>query len=208
MTASSAIDWFPLWLSLRVVALATIFVLVFGTFAAYWLSHKNFRGKNAVDSLITLPLVLPPTVLGYYLLVLIGRTSPIGHIYEAIFGQPLVFTWQAAVVAAILHSAPIYIKAARAIWKAWITAMNGGAQPWRFRVAHILAGDASVSLARFKFTGIAEFRPVLRRLRGDNYGGRNIPGRTQTLSVAIFDAVESGTENWRACWCWWFQRRR
>ncbi|MGH9582649.1 MAG: molybdate ABC transporter permease subunit, partial [Bryobacteraceae bacterium] len=109
------IDWFPLWLSLRVAALATFFVLIAGTFVAFALSHKVFRGKNILDALITLPLVLPPTVLGYYLLVLLGRPSPFGRFYEYITGQPLVFTWEAAVVAAFLHSAPIYIKAARAI---------------------------------------------------------------------------------------------
>ena len=70
-SAPPSIDWFPLWLSLRVAASATLFVLTVGTAIAYLLSHKSFRGKEAVDSLITLPLVLPPTVLGYYLLVLL-----------------------------------------------------------------------------------------------------------------------------------------
>src|SRR5581483_3490320 len=115
MATQSSLDWFPLWLSLRVASLATLFVLSFGTLIAYTLSHKDFRGKNFLDSVITLPLVLPPTVLGYYLLVLVGRASPLGRVYESLFVQPLVFTWQAAVVAAFLHSAPIYIKAARAI---------------------------------------------------------------------------------------------
>src|SRR4051794_31028031 len=108
-------DWFPLWLSLRVAALATVLVLTIGTFAAYSLSHWRFPGKNFLDSLITLPLVLPPTVLGYYLLVFVGRSSPLGAMYERLVGHPLVFTWEAAVVAAFLHSAPIYIKAARAV---------------------------------------------------------------------------------------------
>ena len=80
MAALFSIDWFPLWLSLRVAALATLFVLSLGTLIAYLFSHKNFRGKDLLDSLITLPLVLPPTVLGYYLLVLVGRASPLGRI--------------------------------------------------------------------------------------------------------------------------------
>src|ERR1700751_4459897 len=118
MPSNSTIDWFPLWLSLRVAALATFFVISVGTYIAYLLSHKNFPGKDLVDSAITLPLVLPPTVLGYYLLVVIGRASPIGHFYETLTGSPLVFTWRAAVVAAIIHSAPIYIKAARTVLEA------------------------------------------------------------------------------------------
>jgi molybdate transport system permease protein len=94
MPVLSGIDWFPLWLSLRVAVLATAAALVAGTWMAYMLSHKQFRGKELLDSLITLPLVLPPTVLGYYALVVLGRQSPVGRTYEAIFNQPLVFTWQ------------------------------------------------------------------------------------------------------------------
>src|SRR5919109_1373977 len=101
MAASAPLDWFPLWLSLRVAAIATVLVLASGTLIAYLLSHRSFRGKNLVDSAITLPLVLPPTVLGYYLLVLIGRNSPFGRLWEAVFGSPLVFTWRAAVIAAM-----------------------------------------------------------------------------------------------------------
>ncbi|HSU33538.1 MAG TPA: hypothetical protein VLJ11_20080, partial [Bryobacteraceae bacterium] len=82
MQVLSSIDWFPLWLSLRVATITTFLVLSVGTLVAYLLSHKNFWGKNLLDTLITLPLVLPPTVLGYYLLVLVGRESPVGRVYE------------------------------------------------------------------------------------------------------------------------------
>ncbi len=187
------IDWFPLWLSLRVAALATFFVLTAGTFVAYLLSHKIFRGKNLVDSLITLPLVLPPTVLGYYLLVLVGRHSPLGQLYEGVFGQPLVFTWQAAVVAAFLHSAPIYIKAGRAVLETVDTryewaAHSLGASEWRtfWRVTLPLAWRGLSSLASLSFARSLGDFGVTIMVAG------NIPGQTQTLSVAIFDAVESG----------------
>jgi molybdate transport system permease protein len=187
------IDWFPLWLSLRVAALATLFVLTLGTFVAYLLSHKTFRGKNLVDSLITLPLVLPPTVLGYYLLVLVGRHSPLGHLYEGVFGQPLVFTWQAAVVAAFLHSAPIYIKAGRAVLETVDTryewaAHSLGASEWRtfWRITLPLAWRGLSSLASLSFARSLGDFGVTIMVAG------NIPGETQTLSVAIFDAVESG----------------
>ncbi|MGH8163167.1 MAG: molybdate ABC transporter permease subunit [Rhodanobacteraceae bacterium] len=186
-------DWFPLWLSLRVAALATFFVLIAGTFVAFALSHKVFRGKNILDALITLPLVLPPTVLGYYLLVLLGRPSPFGRFYEYITGQPLVFTWEAAVVAAFLHSAPIYIKAARAVLEGvdyryeW-AAFSLGASEWRtfWRVTLPLARRGLASLATLAFARSLGDFGVTIMLAG------NIPGRTQTLSVAIYDAVESG----------------
>jgi len=187
------IDWFPLWLSLRVAALATFFVLTIGTSLAYLLSHKIFRGKNLMDSLITLPLVLPPTVLGYYLLVMVGRHSPLGHLYEGVFGQPLVFTWQAAVVAAFLHSAPIYIKAGRAVLETVDTryewaAHSLGASEWRtfWRITLPLAWRGLSSLASLSFARSLGDFGVTIMVAG------NIPGQTQTLSVAIFDAVESG----------------
>ncbi len=109
-----AIDWFPLWLSLRVATISTALALAAGLGLAWILANRAFRGKEALDAAVTLPLVLPPTVLGYYLLVLLGRASPIGKLYEWAFGGPLVFTWQAAVVASLFHSTPLLVKSARA----------------------------------------------------------------------------------------------
>lgn len=193
MASSPSIDWFPLWLSLRVATLATILVLTLGTGFAYVLSHKNFRGKNLLESVVTLPLVLPPTVLGYYLLVLLGRESGLGRLYETIFGQPFVFTWQAAVVAAFLHSAPIFVRAGRAVLESvdyryeW-AARSLGASEWRtfWGVTLPLARRGLASLAALSFARSLGDFGVTIMVAG------NIPGRTQTLSVAIYDAVESG----------------
>ncbi len=190
---SNSVDWFPLWLSLRVAAIATVLVLTIGTALAYLLSHKTFRGKHLLDSLITLPLVLPPTVLGYYLLIVLGRSSPAGHLYESLIGHPLVFTWQAAVVAAFMHSAPIYIKAARAVLEAvdyryeW-AARSLGASEWRtfWYVTLPLARRGLSALATLSFArSLGDFGATIM-VAG------NIPGQTQTLSVAIYEAVESG----------------
>src|ERR1700694_4556606 len=109
-----AINWFPLLLSLRVAALATLISLGLGMWIAYLIANRNFRGKEPLDAAVTLPLVLPPTVLGYYLLVLLGRASPLGKLWEGVFGSPLVFTWKAAVLAALIHSFPLLVKSARA----------------------------------------------------------------------------------------------
>lgn len=189
----SKVDWFPLFLSLRVAAIATLFVLAAGTAIAYALSHKTFRGKAFIESFVTLPLVLPPTVLGYYLLVLVGRESLPGVIYEKLFGQPLVFTWQAAVVAAIVHSLPLYVRAARAVLESvdyryeW-AAHSLGASELRtfFHVTLPLAWRGLSSLASLSFARSLGDFGITMMVAG------NIPGRTQTLSVAIFDAVESG----------------
>src|ERR1700683_80707 len=111
------IDWFPLWLSLRVALVSTALALIAGLWIAYILANREFPGKEALDAAVALPLVLPPTVLGYYLLVLLGRASPVGRIYEWAFGEPLVFSWQAAVVAALFHSLPLLVKSARAAFE-------------------------------------------------------------------------------------------
>ena len=177
MGTLSGIDWFPLWLSLRVAALATAAVLVVGTWIAYMLSHKSFRGKDLIDSLITLPLVLPPTVLGYYLLVLLSRSSPLGHAYESVFGQPLVFTWKAAVVAAFLHSAPLFIKAVRAalVQEHRPPLRTGGAQPRRLGVAHILLCHAAACEKQSVRSRRAVFCACAGRFRSHHHAGRQYP---------------------------------
>lgn len=187
------VDLFPLWLSLRVAALATLATVVFGLAFAYLLSHRDFRGKNLLDSLTTLPLVLPPTVLGYFLLVLLSRHSPLGALYENITGSPLVFTWQAAVVAAFVHSAPLFVKAARAALEEVDdrferVARSLGASELRtfLRVTLPLAGRSLIALSALCFARSLGDFGVTIMLAG------NIPGKTQTLSVAIYDAVESG----------------
>jgi molybdate transport system permease protein len=188
-----AIDWFPLWLSLRVAAISTVLAVAGGLWIAYWLAYRQFRGKEIVDALVTLPLVLPPTVLGFYLLVVIGRTSPFGRLYEAVTGSPLVFTWQAAVVAAILHSAPLLIKYTRAalenIDHSYERAARSlGAAEWKvfWRVTLPMTQRSILAATALAFARSLGDFGVTIMLAG------NIPGRTQTVAVAIYDAVESG----------------
>lgn len=186
-------DWFPLWLSLRVAASSTLLAVGCGLAVAYWLANREFRGKEALDAAITLPLVLPPTVLGYYLLVFLGRESSLGRLYELVFGQPLVFTVQAAIVAATLHSAPLLIKSARAALESVDhsyerAARTLGASEWR--VFH------AVTLPLALRPILAAVALAFARSLGD-FGvtlmvAGNIPGRTQTMALAIYDAVESG----------------
>jgi molybdate transport system permease protein len=187
------IDWFPLWLSLRVASLATLFALALGLWLAYFLANRNFWGKELLDALATLPLVLPPTVLGYYLLVVLGRESALGRVYESIFGRPLVFTWQAAVVAATIHAFPLLVKTARAalesVDRAYEkAARNLGASEWRvfWRVTLPLARRSIFAAAVLAFArALGDFGATLM-VAG------NIPHQTQTAAVAIYDAVESG----------------
>jgi molybdate transport system permease protein len=187
------VDWFPLWLSLRVAALATMISLVLGLALAYLLANYEFRGKELLDALTTLPIVLPPTVLGYYLLVVLGRQSFLGRWHERFWGAPLVFTWQAAVVAAIVHSFPLLVKSARAALESVDhtfaqAARTLGAPEWRvfWRITLPLARRSILAATVFAFARSLGDFGVTIMIAG------NIPGQTQTIAVAIYDAVESG----------------
>ena len=187
------IDWFPLWLSLRVAFLSTAVALAIGLWLAYILANREFRGKEVLDAAVTLPLVLPPTVLGYYLLVLLAGNSALGKLWENIFGSPLVFTWKAAVVAALLHALPLLVKSARAALESVDrslerAARNLGASEWKlfWRVTLPLARRSIFAAVALAFArSLGDFGVTLM-VAG------NIPGRTQTVAVAIYDAVEAG----------------
>jgi molybdate transport system permease protein len=187
------IDWFPLWLSLEVAAAATLISLALGLGIAWLLANRDFPGKNVVDAIATLPLALPPTVLGYYLLVVIGRSSWIGRAWEAVTGSPLVFTWRAAVIASTIHAIPLLIKSSRAALESVDIACERaarslGASEWRlfWRVSLPLARRPVAAAVVLAFArSLGDFGATLM-IAGD------IPGRTQTAAIAIFDAVESG----------------
>jgi molybdate transport system permease protein len=190
------IDWFPLWLSLRVAFVSTVVALGAGLWIAYILANREFRGKAVVDAAVTLPLVLPPTVLGYYLLVLLGHASPFGKLWEAVFGSQLVFTWKAAVVAAILYSLPLLVKSSRAALESVDrscerAARTLGASEWKlfWRVTLPMAQRSILAATALAFArSLGEFGATLM-IAG------NFPGRTQTMAVAIYDALESGNSN-------------
>ena len=186
-------DWFPLWLSLRVALLSTVFAAVAGIALAYALANGRFRGREILDAAVTLPLVLPPTVLGYYLLVLLGRETIFGKIYEKVFGSPLVFSWQAAVVAAFIHSAPLLVKYTRAALESVDhsyerAARTLGAGEWKvfWRITLPLAQRSIFAATALAFARSLGDFGVTIMVAG------NIPGRTQTVAVAIYDAVEAG----------------
>jgi molybdate transport system permease protein len=188
-----AIDWFPLWLSLEVAAGATAISLILGIWLAWLLANRQFQGKDLLDAVTTLPLALPPTVLGYYLLVVIGRSSWIGFAWEKLTGSYLVFTWRGAVIASTLHAIPLLVKSSRAalenVDRAFERAGRSlGASEWRlfWRVSIPLARRPIAAATALAFArSMGDFGATLM-VAGD------IPGRTQTAAIAIYDAVESG----------------
>ena len=190
------IDLFPLWLSLQVAAVSTLFVVLSGVALAWLLARKNFFGREALDALVTLPLVLPPTVLGYYLLVLLGRNGPAGRLFGALTGGQLVFTLRGAVVAASVGALPLMLKTARAAIASVDAqfedaARTLGKSEWQVfrRVTLPLASRGILAGAMLAFArSLGDFGATLM-VAG------NIPGRTQTASIAIYDAVQAGRDS-------------
>ena len=189
------VDLFPLWLSLRVAALSTLAVVVLGGALGWLLARRRFFGREALDAVVTLPLILPPTVLGYYLLVLLGRGGPVGRVYESLTGSQLVFTWRGAVVAAAVGALPLMVKTARAAVAAVDTeyedaARTLGKSEWQvFR--RVTLPLASKGLAA---GGVLAFARALGDFGATLMVAGNIPGRTQTAAIAIYDATQAGRD--------------
>jgi len=188
------IDWFPLWLSLRVAGVATVLAAVLGILIAYALAEGRWRGRNFVESLATLPLILPPTVLGFYLLVTLGRQSAIGSFIERTTGISLVFTWQGAVVAAVVPAIPYVIRTARAAFEEIDVSVreaariDGASRLQQFLLVLLPLGRRGIA------AGIAlAFARALGEFGATLMVAGNIPGRTQTMPIAIYDAVQAGS---------------
>lgn len=184
-------EFAPLALSFQIAALATAIAAILGIATATLLANARFPGRDLVDVVVTAPITLPPTVLGYYLLVAIGRRSPVGHAFEAIFGTSIVFTRSGAVVAAAVGSLPLVVKSGRAalegVDRTLIAAARTlGATSARafFTVQLPLARRGVVAAVMLAFArSLGDFGITLM-VAGD------IPGETQTASLAIYDAIQ------------------
>jgi molybdate transport system permease protein len=192
----SGIDWFPIKLSFAVASAATLIALVAGAGLAWLLARKRFPGRDIVDAIITLPLVLPPTVLGYYLLVLLGTRSSFGGFLYRHFGIRLTFTVTAAIIAATIHALPLVTKSLRAAFESVDPQLEAAARTLGlngrrifFRVTLPLARRGVLAATALAFARALGDFGVTIMIAG------NIPGKTQTASVAIYDAVQAGRDN-------------
>ncbi len=195
MFAWSAIDLSALWLTLKVAGFATLLALLTGVAFGYVLARFRLPGRRLIEAVLTLPLVLPPTVVGYYLIVALGRNSALGAWLDSNFGVSLMFTWQGAVAAAAVVSFPLVFTSARAAFegvdgKLEQVARTLGASETKVFIQVTLpqamrgiTGGAMLTFAR----AMGEFGATLM-IAG------NIPGKTQTLSLAVYDAVHAGND--------------
>ena len=185
----------PLWLTLKVALLATLLSGATGIGLGWWMSRRRFAGQHVVDAFLMLPIVLPPTVLGYYLIVLIGRNGVLGQYLDRWFGINLMFTWQGAVIAASVVSLPLIYKAARAAFEEVDGRFAHAARTlgagefevfWRIALPLAIRGIAAGLMMAFA-RAMGEFGATLM-IAG------NLPGKTQTLSIAVYEAVQAGND--------------
>jgi molybdate transport system permease protein len=182
----------PLTLSLRVAIFSTILAFIIGIFLSWWFAFKKNRLTKFLSIIVTIPLVIPPTVLGYYLILLLGRNTLLGQWFETVAGSPIIFTWKAAVIAAMIASLPLLISPIQAAFESINKDIIGAAEldgANRFNLLiYIIIPLAYKGVLAGLVLGFArsmgEFGATLM-VAG------NIPGKTQTLSIAIYDAVQA-----------------
>ena len=188
--------WPALWLSLKVAGWATAIDLVLGVAVGYALARLRFPGRDVLDSLLTLPMVLPPTVLGYYLLVLLGRRGPIGAWLHAQFGINLIFSWQGAVIAAAIVAFPLVFKQARAAFEAVDGQLEQAARVLGISEAGVFFRVTLPLARRGILAGVLlAFARALGEFGATLMVAGSIPGKTQTLSIAVYEAVQAGQDD-------------
>lgn len=185
-------DWQALWLSVRLAAVVSAILLVIALPLAYWLSVSQFRGRFLVEAIVSLPLVLPPTVLGFYLLVALGTRSPLGRAWIDWTGHPLAFTFGGLVIASVFYSLPFAVQPLSAAFAQVdpslreASAVLGASRLRTFlRVTLPLSVEGVLAALVLTFAHtIGEFGVVLMV-------GGNLPGVTRTVSISIFDDVQA-----------------
>ena len=193
-------DFSPLWISLKTAFLATIITSIIGIFISYKMANYKGRGRGLIDGVFTLPLILPPTVIGFFLLLICGKNGFVGKIFMS-FNKNIIFSWSATVIAATVVAFPMMYRTCRSAFEQIDKNMISAARTLGlsetkifFKIAIPLAwpgiiGGLVLSFAR----ALGEFGATLM-IAG------NIPGKTQTMPVAIFFAVEGGDMNQAMLW--------
>ncbi|WP_214482790.1 molybdate ABC transporter permease subunit [Bacillus sp. SM2101] len=193
--------WSPVQKSIEIACVSGLIVLIIGLIMGRMMSKINFKGKVIFETILMLPLVLPPSVVGFLLIVIFGKNSPVGRGIETIFNQSIIFTWWAAVIAAVVVSFPLMYQSVKTGFSSIDLGIEeaariDGANEWKVAifVSIPLALKSIISGAVLSFArALGEFGATLM------FAG-NIPGKTQTTSTAIYVAIDSG--NLETAWLW------
>jgi len=190
----------PLWLTLKVASWAVLLAGTVGIALGWWMARSRFRGQALLDAALLLPMVLPPTVLGYYLIVLLGRNGWLGQFLQQWLGIELLFTWQGAVIAAALVALPLVYKAARAAFEDTNPAIEAAARTLGAGEFEIFIRIALPLALRGIGAGLMlGFARAMGEFGATLMVAGNLPGQTQTLSLAVYEAVQAGNDA-KALW--------
>jgi molybdate transport system permease protein len=185
-------DWTAVWLTLRLAVGTTLILLVVGLPLAYWLATTRFRGRFLIDAVIALPLILPPTVVGFYLLCAMSPQSPVGRLYETVTGGTLPFSFQGILIGSVLFNFPFAVRPftaafatvdRRLVEASWCLGVSRWRTFWRITCPLAWPGLLAGLILTFAHT-VGEFGVVLML-------GGNIPAVTRTISIAIYDDVQA-----------------
>ncbi|WP_411844475.1 molybdate ABC transporter permease subunit [Salinicoccus sp. HZC-1] len=191
----------PVLLSLRVAVIALILVFVLATIAARFMARAKFKGKIVIETILMLPLVLPPTVVGFLLIVIFGNDSFVGNFYEWIFGDSLMFTWHAAVLASTVVAFPLMYQSAKAGFLNVNEDIENAAKvDGANRLQAFIKVTLPLSATALLTGGLLSFARAIGEFGATLMIAGNIPGRTQTMPTAIYTALQSG--NMTLAWAW------
>lgn len=193
-------DFSPLWISLKTAFLATIITSIIGIFISYKMANYKGRGRGIIDGIFTLPLILPPTVIGFFLLLLCGKNGFVGKIFMS-FNKNIIFSWSATVIAAAVVAFPMMYRTCRSAFEQIDKNMISAARTLGLSETKIFF-NVAIPLAWPGIIGglVLSFARALGEFGATLMIAGNIPGRTQTMPVAIFFAVESGDMNKAMLW--------
>jgi len=185
-------DFSPLWISIKTSLVATIITFFFGIVISYLVSNFKGKSKGLIDGLFTLPLILPPTVVGFFLLLICGKNGPVGKILE-LFDTSIIFSWSATILAAVVVSFPMMYRTTRSAFEQIDTNILSAARTLglsEFKIFHKIA----IPLAMPGIIGglILSFARAMGEFGATLMIAGNIPGKTQTMPLAIFFAAEGG----------------
>ncbi|MFS0656115.1 molybdate ABC transporter permease subunit [Bacillus sp. 179-C3.3 HS] len=191
----------PIWLSVQIAIVSGMFATILGTTIGFWMARTSFKGKLIIETLLMMPLILPPTVIGFLLLVIFGKHSVIGHAIEWLFNQPVIFTWWAAAIASTVVAFPLMYQSAKAGFSTIDADIEGAAKVDGAHPIQVFTYiTVPLALPSLLSGAVLSFARALGEFGATFMFAGNIPGKTQTLPTAIYVAIDSG--RMELAWAW------
>ena len=194
-------DWYPLWNSLRIAAIATVVIFFLGIWAAYYIARLPRLAKGVLDVVLTLPLVLPPTVVGYLLLLVLGPNHPLGAWFLEVFGQKLVMRWQSAIAATVVVAFPLMYRTARGAFESFDETLADAGRTLGLKNSTIFWRVRMPVCRQGIFAGtVLAFARALGEYGATSMVAGYTPGRTATISTTVYQLWRTGDDAGAMTW--------